>query len=347
MNKEHKRILIVEVNWIGDVLFSTPLIRAVQAKFKDAHIACMVPPRVKEILEHNPRIDEIIVYDEKAEHRTFFGKLRFINLLRKKHFDLAILLHRSLTRTLITFFAGIKERTGYMTEKRNFFLTSPVKIPEKDLHKVDYFLRIAESLGCDASRKDCEFFVGEKERGYIKKELEKSGVTKRDLLVVINPGGNWRPKRWSEANFALFGDSIIKSHGAKVVISGAPEDMKRAERVRSRMKEKPIIFCGKTNLKELGALMERANFVVSGDSGPMHIARALKSNVVALFGPTSPELTGPYGSGNYKIISKAVGCEVPCYDLACSNQRCMDAITVDDVLRVFGEMHAISINSKH
>ena len=106
------------------------------------------------------------------------------------------------------------------------------------------------------------------------------------------------------------------------------------------MKEKPAILTGKTNLRELGALMERADFVISGDSGPMHLAVAVGSNVIALFGPTSPDLTGPYGNKNYTVIRKDTECEIPCYDLECRNYRCMDAITVDDVLRIFDRMRS-------
>ena len=115
--------------------------------------------------------------------------------------------------------------------------------------------------------------------------------------------------------------------------------MKLAEGIEDKMKNNPVIFSGKTSLKELGALMERADLVISGDSGPMHIAVAMRSSVIALFGPTSPRFTGPYGRGNYEVIRKDIGCDVPCYDLTCDDNRCMKAITVDDVLGVFDRMY--------
>jgi lipopolysaccharide heptosyltransferase II len=338
MRGEYKRILIVEVNWLGDVLFSTPFIKAVRKKFKDAHIACMVAPRAKEVLEGNPHIDEIIIYDEKGAQRSVFGKLCLIGVLRRKRFDLAILLHRSLTRTLMAVFAGISERAGYATPKRRPFLTLPLEPGDPDLHKVEYFLRIAEHLGCDISEKGCEFFVTEKNREYIKGELSEAGITEGDLLVVINPGGNWPPKRWGEENFAKLGDILIKGYKAKVVLSGADTDKARAERIKGRMAEDAVILAGRTGLKDLAALTERADFVISGDSGPMHIAVAMKSNVIALFGPTSPGLTGPYGEGNYRVVRSRADCEVPCYELACRDYKCMDAITVEDVVEAFEGM---------
>ncbi|MBL7157120.1 MAG: lipopolysaccharide heptosyltransferase II [Candidatus Omnitrophica bacterium] len=340
MIKEYKRILIVEVNWLGDVLFSTPFIRAVREKFKNAHITCMIAPRTKEILEHNPRIDELIIYDEKGTHKSLLGKWRLVSQLRKKEFDLAVLLHRSFTRAFMTYLAGIKERAGYRTKKRGSLLTHPVEAPWEPLHKVEYFLKIAKSLGCNISNKDYEFFITGNEREYIEKELSKTAVEKEDFLVVINPGGNWAPKRWDEENFASISDILISKYKVKVVASGAEKDIERTTRIKKRMKENLITFAGKTNLKQLGALLERANVVISSDSGPMHIAVTMKSNVIALFGPTSPRLTGPYGNGSYRVIQKNVECEIPCYDLACDNYRCMKAITVDDVLEVFDHLYS-------
>jgi len=339
-DRQYRRILIVEVNWLGDVLFSTPLIKAIRGKFKNAHIACLANPRTKEMLEHNPRIDEIIIYDEKGEHKSLAGKVRLIALMRKKKFDLALLLHRSFTKALITYLAGIGERAGYTTKKRKFLLTRPVDPPGVPAHKVEYFLRIAREFGCDISDKDYEFFPTEKERKYIEQKLDENGVGREDFLTVINAGANWAPKRWGEANFARLSDELIARYDVKVAAAGAKKDSERVRRIKEKMKGRLINLAGRTDLGELGALMERADLVISGDTGPMHLAAALKSKVIALFGPTSPALTGPYGGGNYRVIRKDVGCEVPCYDLTCKNYRCMEAITVDDVLKVFGEMYS-------
>ncbi len=335
----YKRILIVEVNWLGDVLFSTPFIKALRKKFKTAHIACMVAPRAKKMLTGNPRIDEIIIYDEENRHRGFLGKARLVSLIRKKNFDLAVLLHRSFTKALMTYLAGIGERAGYATKKRKFILTRPVDAFSEPLHKVEYFLKIADALGCDTSDKNYEFFVTDKARKYIREELAGEGVKEEDTVVVINTGANWPPKRWSETNFALLADELVTKYGVKMVAAGAKKDLERSRRIKEKMKNPLIIFAGRTDLDKLGALMERANFVISGDTGPMHMAAAVKSKVIALFGPTSPSFTGPYGGGDYRVIQKNVGCEIPCYDLTCDNYRCMDAIKVDDVLEVFGEMY--------
>lgn len=326
-----KRILIVEVNWIGDVLFSTPFIRAVREANPDSYIACLVHPRCAEILEGNPRLDEIIAYDEEFRHRSLVGKLKLAAGLRSRRFDTAFLLHRSFTKALLVMLAGIPERIGYATKNRGRILTKPVDDLSQGVHKVDYFLNIARSSGIDPKSVSYEFFVSDADRAYAARFLKTGGVTAGDKVIVMCPGGNWDPKRWPKENYAALADKLIERYGAKVVIAGAKKDVKLAEDIKQAMKLSPIIACGRTTLKQLGALFELSDLVVANDTGPMHLAVAMRADTIALFGPTSPELTGPYGQSNYRVISKNKSCEVPCYDVTCAANRCMEAITVDDV----------------
>jgi len=336
---EMSRILIVNVNWIGDVLFSTPLIRAVRKAYPSSFIACAIPPRCRQVLELNPNIDEIILYDEKGTHRSFIAKLRFILALKTRRFDTAILLHRSFTRALMAYLAGIPRRIGYYTGKRATLLTNGIGPPSEEMHKVDYFLNIASELSIKDCGKQYEFFISESERAYIKDLLRSSTIGDGDFLTVVNPGGNWLAKRWPKENFAELSDRLIEEFGAKVVISGAAKDRTLAEEIASAMKKKgAFVFCGKTDLKQLAALFERADLLVSNDTGPTHIAAAMETPLVALFGPTSPRLTGPRGRGKISVLWKAEECMVPCYDLSCAYNRCMRLITVDEVMEAAREL---------
>jgi lipopolysaccharide heptosyltransferase II len=326
-----KRILIVNVNWIGDVIFSTPFIKAVREAYPDGHIACLIHPRCADILKDNPRIDEIIIYDEEGRHRGIMGKLRLARHIRKGRFDTAFILHRSFTKAFLTFIAGIKKRVGYPTKHRDFLLTKAIDLPDHEIHKVEYFLNLARGAGINARENAYEFFVTDEDRGAVNKFLKQNGVEDKDRIVVLCPGGNWDPKRWPGENFALLADMLIESLGVKIVLSGAEKDISLARNIRNMMKNTPITSCGATTLKELGCLLERARLVIANDSGPMHLAVAMKTNVIALFGPTSPELTGPYGKGNYTVLRKIKGCEIPCYDVTCTDNRCMKLITVGDV----------------
>ena len=338
-----KRILIVNVNWVGDVIFSTPFIRAVREAHPNAYIACLLHPRCTEMLEANPRLNEIIVYDEEGKHKGLVGKMKLILDLRKKHFDTAFLLHRSFTKAFITFLAGIPERVGYLTKKRGGILTKAIEAPDEEQHKVEYFLNIARAVNIRPSDVSYEFFVGDADRRSVKELLAKEGIGDKDSVIVLCPGGNWDQKRWPKENFAELGDLLSEKTGAGIIISGAAKDAALAESIRAMMKNRPVIIAGRTTLKELGALLERANLVIANDSGPMHIAVAVKAKTIALFGPTSPSLTGPYGKGNYRVMVgkspvKDPACEVPCYFVTCKKNACMADICVADVLSKAREM---------
>ncbi len=170
------RILIVEVNWLGDVLFSTPFIRALRNNFPQAYIACMAVPRCREVLEGNPNINEIIIYDEAGRHKGIFGKARFVSQLKKYNFDTVFLLHRSFTRTLLCFLAGIPGRIGYGFIKRNFLLTKIIRCPKEALHRADFYLGLLKSQGLSADDKGCDFFISQKDLNWAQDYLNNEGL---------------------------------------------------------------------------------------------------------------------------------------------------------------------------
>ena len=327
------KILIVEVNWLGDVLFSTAAIRALRRRFPESFISCLVVPRVREVLEDNPNINEIIINDEDGPHKGLGGSLRLTGQLRDAGFDLAVLFHRSFSRTALACLSGIPGRIGYSTWKRRFLLTQAVPMPEKDsLHRVDYYLGIVKALGCDVSERSYDFFLTRQDAEFAEEFFRKEGINKSDFTVCLNPGGNWYPKRWPKESFAILADSLIMEYGMKVIFSGSPGDVGLVDRISAKMKEKPVIAVGKTTLKQSATIFKKANLVISADSGPLHIAAAVGANVIALFGPTDAAITGPIGKGKISVIQKPIECVVPCYDANCNDNRCMGEITVSDVI---------------
>lgn len=329
-----KRILIVNVNWLGDTLFATPFIRAIKEHYPGSYIAVFTHSRCREILDGNPHIDEVIVYDEKGQHKHLLGRLSIVSQLKSKNFDTAFILRRSLSRTLLLCLSKIPERIGYATKKSGFLLTKKIPLPPKDLHRVEHFLGLARAVGIEPKSKNYEFFISEDDKKKARDVLKQGRIRDDSDFIVINAGGNWDLKRWPAEDFARLGDEIFNGLGTKVVLSGAEKDMKLCKYIRGLMKTKPVLLCGKTDLKTLGAVFQRAKLVISNDSGPMHIAVGVKTPVIALFGPTSPRVTGPYGDGKFKILQNEVDCEVPCYKLSCKDNRCMKAIKVEDVLKL-------------
>ena len=211
-------------------------------------------------------------------------------------------------------------------------LTEALELPSEQMHRVDYFLNLGKPLGIDTGRRDYELFISDEDRKNAKALLDRKAVKESDFLAVINPGANWEPKRWPRQNFARLCDELAGRFSAKVIITGSKRDIALAKDILLLVKSKPVVACGETTLKELAAIFERANLVIANDSGPMHIAVAVKAKTIALFGPTSPHITGPIGQGRYAVLYKQAGCDVPCYDLSCGDYKCMGAITPQDVL---------------
>ena len=330
-----KRILIFNVNWLGDVLFSTATIRNIRRNFPDSFLACIIPSRCYPILRGNPHLDEIIIFDERDRHRSIWEKLRFIKFLKAKKFDTVFLLHRSLSRALICRLAAIPQRIGYHTKKRGFLLTQKISaLDPNSLHRIDYYLNIIEQAGLQVEDRYTEFFISEQDLRFVDDFFNKESLEKGNFVVGINPAGNWLPKRWPKEYWALLADRLISEFGAKLIITGASSDLTLAKEINHLMKEKPIITCGIFNLKQLGGLCKRLDLLITADSGPLHIANASGTKrIIALFGPTCPDITGPYPKKNVIILSKDVGCKIPCYVVDCKNNRCMKAITPDDVLQ--------------
>ena len=334
MIKDKKRILIFNVNWLGDVLFSTAAIRNIRRNFPDSFIACAIPSRCYQILKGNPHLDEIIIFDEKDRHKGIMAKLDFIKLLKSRGFDTVFLLHRSFSRALLCRLADIPERIGHHTKKRGFLLTKKIKPLRRDaVHRIDYYLHVLEKAGLRIEDRYLEFFFSEEDAGAVEEFLRKNGIKKFDFLVALNPGGNWMPKRWPKEFWAELADKVIAEMGAKVIITGSVSDVTLVNEIKSLMHQKPVLACGTLSIKQLGALCKRLDVFVTADTGPLHIANAVAAKkTIALFGPTSPEITGPYPLKNVVILQKDVGCKIPCYTVDCKDNRCIKAITPEDVL---------------
>lgn len=336
---KNKRILIFNVNWLGDVLFSTAAIRNIRYNFPDSYIACVIPPRCFAILRNNPHLNEIIVFDEKDQNKSILSKLGFVQFLKRKQFDTVFLLHRSSTRALLCRLAGIPERIGHYTKKRAFILTKSIHPPEKDsMHRIDYYLHIIKESGFKVKDRHPEFFFSDEDvkiiDNFLHKELDGAGDNRKAaLLIGLNPGGNWIPKRWPVGYWAQLADKIAQEFRANIVITGSDSDKELAGEISKLMKKKPIIACGVFGLEQFAALCKRLDIFITADSGPLHIAHAVNTkNIIALFGPTSPKITGPIHDHSTVIIHKDVGCKIPCYVVDCGNNRCMQAITPDEVI---------------
>ncbi len=328
-----QRILIVSVNWLGDLIFLTPAIRAIRKAHPNAFIACLAPRRGLDLLAGSPHLDQLIPVEESRGPLGWIRWLALAGRLKRERFDTAFLFHRSMTRALTLWWAGVRRRIGYTSGKRRLFLTDPIPPPPVDsLHKIHHYLKVVEAAGILADGDQYDIHLTQEDRAAARRLLQEWGVAPLDRLVALHAGANWRLKRWPFQNFAKLGDALNKRFKTKVVLVGAEEDVPLAARITSRMRTRPLVATGQTTFRQLGALLSASSLLISNDSGPLHLGLAMGTPVVALFGPTDPKLTGPLSSPKAAVLFGSIGCPVPCRQLQCPVNLCMQQITVDQVL---------------
>ena len=326
------RILVVLPNWFGETLFTTPFLRALRAFYPSAWIATLGWPQCRAMLLRNPHVNELLDYDERGAHRSLVGKWRVIRLLRRQRFDRAFIMRRSLSRSLLVTLAGVPTRVGFANAKSGWLLTHPVTLVAGRVHKALTYLPLLEALGVPASVGSYDYVVDDAERDAAARLLSQPSASHGRPLVIVHPGANWPHKRWSTDRFAALADRLIDEQHAHVVVTGGPDDVPLAESIRRKMRQTPTVLAGRTTLRELAACLERAQAMISNDTGVLHIAAALRRPLVALYGPTSPTLTGPLGDPQRMIVLHHPDCcpEIPCYHPDRPSHPGMDAISVDE-----------------
>ena len=314
MEKKPK-IVIFEPNWIGDVIFTTPIFKAIKKEMGKCFLGCIVPKRCRDVLENNPFIDEIIEFNERTTHNSLLKKISFIRKLKAKHYETAFILHRSLTRTLICWLSGIKKRVGYAYKKRALFLTDKIPPVDKDsVHKQDYYLQIVQAYGIKINDKNCRIYCSPQDKEWADKLT--GGPARKYTLIAISPVTNWPPKNWPLESFReLISILISRLKHIKIFIT-SKEETGILQSINTDA-SKIINLAGKTSVAQLAALYEKMDAVISGDSGPLHIAGAVNTKYVGIFGPTDPRLTAPRTQAQGTILFKNTFCPVPCYEKKC------------------------------
>lgn len=332
---------------IGDLVVALPTLRALKQSFPDTHLALMTTPRVKEVIEGCPFIDEIIYYDILGKNKGIRGLIKLIRTLRMKKFDLVLELdHYYRITSLITYLAGIKNRVGFDLAGQGRRGLVTIKAPYRiDRHEVEVFLEAAKVVGANISEKELvEIWVSEEDMALVNTFLTNEGVAKDDLVIGIHPGTgpSATSRRWAPEKFGKLADWLINDKHAKVIFTGANSelglinDCVKFMTTRHNASTKPIIAAGKITLKQFAELCRRCKLFICVDTGPLHIAAAMKTKVIGLYGPNTPLKWGPYGNGHIAIY-KNLPCS-PCTKQylgqvsKCKNPECMKQISVEDVL---------------
>jgi heptosyltransferase-2 len=334
MKLKSKRLLIRSTNWIGDAIMTTPAVRAIRRNFPGARISMLAKPWVVPVFAHSPHVDEIIVFDANGRHRTVGGKIRLARELRQYRFDTAIFLQNAIEAALIAFLAGIPRRIGFDTDARRLLLTDPVRCTRsiKRIHQTGYYLAMLEGAGLRPGSPELELTVGQADKEQARRLLDDHRVDPKAPVIGLNPSATFGPaKQWFPERYAALGDLLRQACGATIVIFGGPSDVELGRSITGMMTGPAIDLSGRTRLGEAMALIDRCDAFVTNDSGLMHIAAALNTPLVAIFGSTNSTTTSPF-SPTSRIVRVPIECS-PCMQPVCplGHMNCMKRVSVDMV----------------
>lgn len=345
-NKIH-RLLIRGTNWIGDSVMAIPALKMVRQALPQSSITLLVLPWVSDIYQGSQFVDEILLYDRDGRHAGMLGRLRLIRTLAERQFDAALLLQNAFEPALLARLAGIPLRAGYNRDGRGWLLTHAIPLDRglSGRHQIHYYLDLVEQfLGWKRAglsnlmglprldeQVDLRLSIGEKGQKAARQRLQEEGVSFRRKLVGITPGASYgSAKRWLSDRYAEVLDRLIEEEHAEVIIFGSKDELTIAESIRQRMANCPKILSGKTRLSQLMAMLTCCDLLITNDSGPMHLAAALRIPTLALFGSTDQSATGPLNPSAV-VLNKKVECS-PCLLRECPiDHRCMTHITADEV----------------
>ena len=325
-------ILVIKISAIGDCILSVPSLRAIRAKFNSANIKVLVGIQSREVYDRCPYINDRIVCDLKGKDRGVLGLLKLARRLRKDYYDIIIDLQNNRKSHILAFVTYAPVRHGYDNGKLSFLLNRKVKDDAPYLDPIEHQSRTLKLAGIRPQENSLELWPSETDERRMEQFLNDNWVKPGQPLVGINvrASSRWQAKNWPASYIAELCDRLAKEFNRRVVLTGAKADLNFTNHILKATKSKPITAVGKTDILELACLIRHFKVYLTPDSAPMHIASAMGTPFIALFGPTDPKRhIAP--SGNYTVIRKDMNCS-PCYSTHCiKNFKCMKKITVGEV----------------
>lgn len=323
---QYRRILLIKPSSLGDIVHALPTLAALRQHFPQARITWLVKRQWAELLERAEGLDRVW-----AVGPGIAGWLSEVPRLRAERFDLVVDLQGLLRSALMARLAGCPVRVGFANGREGspLFYTQRVTVPTPEMHAVDRYLLAAEALGAirPAVPQFC-LAISPDDREQVSGVLSRAGVRAGSSWIAMHVSARWPTKRWPVESFALVADRLHKEGTGSVVLIGGSDDRTDAQTVKALAREASIIdLTGLTPLGLLPALLQSASVLLTNDSGPMHVAAAVGTPVVALFGPTSAARTGPYGK-NHRVLTHQLSCS-PCFSRHCRNpieRECLTGI---------------------
>jgi heptosyltransferase-2 len=327
-----KNIIIRMPNWLGDLVMATPILADVRHFWPDAKITAMCQGGLGAVIQEDCHIDEVLNFKKPSGwlHRKEHGDI--ILPLQQGHYDLGILLTNSLSSAWWFWRGNVQNTIGFSTPLRSLLLDIPVPFPstKTSQHLVKTYKMLLEPLGIPLSETPPQLYISHHEQQSTREWMAKYGIRQGDIIVGINPGAAYgSAKCWLPERFKELSQLLLQNPKIKIIYFGDKAGAPLVNQLCAGMPESVINLAGKTSLRELMAFIQACTVFLTNDSGPMHIASALGTPLIALFGSTSDVATGPYSGGI--VLHKHVACS-PCYRRECPiDFRCMTRIEVDEV----------------
>jgi len=376
--KNVKKILVIKLRHIGDVLLAVPVFKALRENFPDAYITALVNSGTEDVLTGNPVINEVIVFDRNIKKmnpvQKYMRELSFLKTLRLKGFDMAVDLTSGDRAAIISFISGARYRLAYDPEGEGFlgkrYLYTHLAKKDGSQHMVLQNLDVVKQFGISTDNLKVDLFIPDEARSFVKKVFEENNIpphpplskggTRGGKVVHVHPTSRWLFKCWEDEYMAEVICWLIEQ-GIKVVVTSSPDirELDKTKKILSLVSElshvygdsphstappvnlgpSPLDLCGKTTIKQLAAISEASDLFLGVDSAPMHIAAAVGTPIIALFGPTGEIQWGPWGK-NHRVLSKDMSCK-PCKSGRCEGlqiRECMKLIKPDDIKQTIIQM---------
>lgn len=329
---EFRNIIVRMPNWIGDMVMATPILTDLRKAYPNARITAMCRAPICDLLKEDPEVDELFCFSKTSSFSRRSDKKNIIEKLRQGKYDLGVLLTHSLSSAWWFWQGKVKTRLGYDCNGRRFFLSHPVPLPEnlEQQHLVVTYKMLLEPLGISISNTPPRLFLSNKEVEMARMLLKQHGVTKESTLIGINPGATYgSAKCWLPERFREVAQKLLSDPQVTLVFFGDQPTAPLVKQICQGLGPRVVNLAGLTSLREVAALISLCDVLLTNDSGPMHIADAVGTEIIALFGSTNEIVTGPYRNG--KVIHKHVKCS-PCYQRTCPiDFRCMKKIEAEEV----------------
>ncbi len=353
-----KKILLINPFGIGDVLFTTPAVHTLKTSFPDAALGYLCNRRSAEALKNNPNLERLFIYErdefEEIKRKSFLSWVKelflFWGRIKKERYDLVIDFSLSSQYSFFSWYCGIRNRVGYDFKGRGKFLNNKITLTGyNQKHMVEYYGDLLKLIGLELKYKKPELFFSKENQDSIRGILAKEGIAAQDKIVVIAPGAgkSWGKdahlKHWPAQNYSALADKVIENYSAKIIIVGDYSEKDIIQNVISGMHHAVLDLSGRTSVGELAALFRGANLLITNDGGPLHMAVAVDTRTVSIFGPVDDLVYGPYPlSDKHRVAKNTISCR-PCYRdfrmFPCANeQKCIHGLSVEGVFNLVKEL---------